>query len=416
MRRIFRWFFFALVILVSNLLPSAIVQADPVNVKTSTQLLWGDGLLGDSQAIVAQYLRFSYNPEGKNFAMAGYGRLWKDLASGEVRSTDFEGRLYYLYLDYRPVENVALRLGRQFTNFTAGTSIMDGASVNVHNLGIFGITLAGGRDVRYSLDSEFSRNGNYFMGIDLHLENVRSTQLGISYVRRYDTSDLAREELGMNFRYFFKQLSPYAELRYDTMSSVFDEATVGVDLFPISNLMIKAEFYHMYPTFDATSIYSVFAVDKYREYLIRADYSVSDQLTVFASYTNQDYDEGDDANVYSIGAKVYPIKNLSLNAAFNYRKGYSGYDGLTGDTDGKLYGFEVYGDYKVMKQLIVFAGVQYDTYNRPELDGNNYATRYWGGGKWLVNKNISLNARLENNVNENFDHRILGRFTLDWNL
>lgn len=220
----------------------------------------------------------------------------------------------------------------------------------------------------------------------------------------------------MNFRYFFKMLSPYAEVRYDTISRVIDEATAGIDVFPIKNLMIKAEYYHAYPTFDATSIYSVFAVDRYREYLVRAEYSVSEPLTVFASYTRQEYQEGDNANVYSIGARVYPLKDLTLTGSFNYRKGYSGFDGSTGNTDGKLYGFEAYGDYKILKQLIVFAGVQYDTYNRPEVDANNYATRYWGGGRWIVNKNVSVSARLENNVNDNFEHRTLGRVTLDWNL
>jgi hypothetical protein len=254
------------------------------------------------------------------------------------------------------------------------------------------------------------------MGVDLHLENVKATQFGISYVRRYDESDLAREELGMNFRYFFKMLSPYAEVRYDTISKVIDEATAGLDVFPIKNLMIKAEYYHAYPTFDATSIYSVFAVDRYREYLVRAEYSVSEPLAVIASYTRQEYQEGDNANVYSVGARVYPLKSMTLNGSFNYRKGYSGFNGVTGSTDGKLYGFEVYGDYKVLKQLIVFAGVQYDTYNRPELEGDNYATRYWGGGRWIVNKNVSVSARLENDVNENFKHRTLGRATLDWNL
>ncbi len=416
MRGIFRWnfFFFGLVLL--HLLAPAAAQAEPVNVKTSTQWLWGDDLLGESQGIIAQYLRFSYSPEGKNFAMAGYGRFWKDMGEGRVRSTDAEGRLYYLYLDYLPIKDVGVRLGRQFTNFSAGSSIMDGVSLNVHNLAYFGITAAAGRDVRFSLDSEFSRNGNYFMGVDIHLENVRSTRLGVSYVRRYDESDLAREEFGMNFRYFYKVLSPYAEVRYDTISEVIDEATAGVDLFPVTNLMIKAEFYHAYPTFDATSIYSVFAVDRYREYLIRADYSLIEPLTVFASYTRQEYEEGDNADVYSVGARVYPLSSLTLSGSCNYRKGYSGFNGFTGNTDGRLYGFEVYGDYKVLKHLMVSAGVQYDTYKRPEIDGNNYATRYWGAGRLLIGKDISLSARLENNVNENFEHRTLGRVTLDWNL
>ncbi len=418
MRKIFLSTFFITVVFSSYFFSPAAAQTQsgPLKFSSSSQLLWGDDLLGESQVIAAQYLRFSYDPEGKNFVLTGYGRAWKDFSGDSIRDNDLLGRLYYLYLDYKPSQTFSTRLGRQFMVFTAGTSIMDGARVDVHNIGPVGITAAAGREVVFSLDSEKSRSGNYFVGVDVHLENVRATQLGISYVRKYDDSDVSREELGMNFRYFFKNLSPYAEVRYDTVSEVFDEATVGVDVFPIRNLMVKAEFYHSYPTFDATDIYSVFAVDKYQEYLVRAEYTLKAPVTLFVSYTRQVYDEADDANVYTIGARTNPTKDLSVTASFNYRDGYSGFDGFTYESDGKLYGFEIYGDYRLRKELLVSGGVQYDTYNRPELNGYNDATRYWLGGKWFANKNISVSARMELDVNPNFDHRTLGRVSLDWNL
>jgi hypothetical protein len=417
MRKIFRWSFFLAAVGLSVLLTMPKAEAGPLQLNTSTQFLWGDDLLGESQAIMAQYLRFTYKEEGKNFSLTGYGRLWQDLGTPRVRSDDFEGRLYYLYLDYKPLDNVAFRLGRQFVNFSAGSSIMDGVTLKVDNLGPVGITLAGGRDVVYSLDSEYSSSNNYVIGLDVHLQGVRSTQAGISYVRKYVEGYLAREEFGLNFRYFYKWISPYAEIRYDRLSETFDEQTAGVDIFPFTSLMIKGEYYQSYPTFDATSIYSVFAVDRYREYLVRAEYSgLPIPVTVFASFTRQVYQEATDASVYSAGARAYPLDNLTVNASYNYRDGYSGFDGVTGDSNGRLSGFEFYGNYRFMKDLAMFAGVQYDTYNRPELNGNNYATRYWGGGQWTANKNVSVSARIESNINENFDHLTLGRVTLDWKL
>ncbi|MEJ2697724.1 MAG: hypothetical protein P8013_13890 [Candidatus Sulfobium sp.] len=417
MRKIFRWSFFLAAVCFSSLLVLPKAEAGPLQLNTSTQFLWGDDLLGESQAIIAQYLRFTYKPEGRNYSLTGYGRLWQDLGTPVVRSDDFEGRLYYLYLDYKPLDNLALRLGRQYVNFSAGSSIMDGVAVNVDNLGPIGVTVAGGRDVVYSLDSEYSSSNNYIIGLDVHLQGIRTLQAGVSYVRRYVEGYLAREEFGFNFRYYYKWLSPYAEIRYDRLSETFNEQTAGLDIFPLGNLMIKGEYYQSYPTFDATSIYSVFAVDRYREYLVRAEYSgLPIPVTVFASYTSQVYQEGADASVYSVGARAYPIDNLTVNAAYNYRDGYSGFDGITGDSKGRLSGFEFYGNYRFMKVLTVFAGVQYDTYNRPEINGNNYATRYWGGGQWIANENVSVSARIENNVNENFDHRTLGRVTLDWKL
>jgi hypothetical protein len=417
MRCILRKSFILSVVCLSFLLFSTAVHADPLKFSSSTQFLWGDDLLGESQTIIAQYLRMSYAPEGKPYAIAGYGRLWKDFGSPAVRENDIEGRLYYLYLDYALTPNISTRIGRQFTNLSAGTSLLDGISADLHNIGPVGITVAGGRDVVYSLDSEFTRNGNYFAGIDVHLENVKATQLGVSYVRRYDESDLAREELGMNFRYFFKSLSPYAELKYDLLSKVFDEATVGVDFFPISNLMIKGEFYHSYPTFDSTSIYSVFAVDKFREYLIRVEYALAMPVTLVAGYSRQTYEEDGDADVFTVGARIYPVENLSIYAAYDYRNGFTGFNGMTGETKGKLSGFEFNADYKYKKNFLFFAGLQYDSYNRPEnVTDTTFAQRYWIGGRWIATKNIAVSVRLEDNDNENFNHRTLGRVTLDWNL
>jgi hypothetical protein len=406
MKDIFRWFVFPAVVSLTFLLPYDTARAEPFKFSSSTQFLWGDDLLGDSQAIVAQYLRFNYNPEGKPLSVTGYGRIWKDLNGGSIRDNDLSGRLYSLSLEYAPVEKVSLRLGRQFIAYTAEKALMDGVRIDAHNIGPIGISAAGGREVIFSLDSESSRSGNYLIGFDIHLENVKSTQLGISYVRKYDQWDLAREEFGANFRYIYKFLSPYAEVRYDRLSKTFDEVTAGIDIFPAGNMLIKAEFYQSFPTFDSTSIYSVFAVNKYREYLVRAEYTFEAPVTVFASYARQTYEDSENADNYILGVRVYPMKNLVLSASVDNRHGFGG----------KLWGFEVTGDYRLKKELVLSAGAQYDTYMRPDQFGNNYAQRYWIGGQWFFGKDFSLIARVEEDINENFNHRTLGRLALNWNL
>jgi len=417
MKRFSRLVLLASVCLLLFSVADAGAQSGPLSFSSSTQLLWGDDLLADNQVIVAQYLRFGLNPEGKKYSLSGYGRLWTALNDGSVRDNDFNTRLYYLFMDFNPTDTVSVRVGRQFTAFTAGTSVMDGIRADVHKIGPVGVTVAAGRDVIYSLDSEFTRGGNYFAGIDLHLENVKATQLGVSYVRKYNEGDLAREELGLNARRFYRYFSPYAELRYDLLSRTFDDALAGFDIFPMSNLKIKAEFYHMYPTFDTTSIYSVFAVDKFREYLLRAEYNLDAPVTVYAQYSRQTYDEDPGADVYTVGAMANPTDKLTVNASVDYRKGYSGYNGSTGNSDGKLFGFQVYGDYRLRKELLISAGVQYDAFNRPEdITGEHSAQRYWIGGKWIATKNVSFSARFEDNANPNFKHRTLGRLTMDWNL
>jgi len=257
----------------------SVALAVTTDLKSSTQFLWGDNLLGEGQAIMAEYLRFRYEPEEETLSITGYFRTWKDLSDNQIRNDELSARLYYIYMNYSPYENTMLRLGRQYVNFTAGSSIIDGVKLDVNSLGPIGVTIAGGTDVRLSLDGTHSMLGDYFLGIDVHLEDIRATQLGLSYVSRYDEWDHAREEFGLNFRRFQGYISPFGEIRYDRLSKTIDQALLGLDVFPVKNLMIKGEFYHLYPTFDSTSIYSVFAVDQYREYLIQAEYGLEAPVT-----------------------------------------------------------------------------------------------------------------------------------------
>ncbi|HWR59429.1 MAG TPA: porin [Thermodesulfovibrionales bacterium] len=406
MKGLFRWALYIALFVYVFLISTDGLYAEPLKFSSSTQLLFGDDLFGESQTIVAQYLRFSYNPEDKKFSAAGYGRVWKDFTGGKIRDDDVLGRLYYLFLEYAPMDKLSMRLGRQFMAFTSGNSIMDGLRIDAHDFSPVGVTLAAGRDVVFSLDSEHSRNGNYFFGVDVHLDKIKSTQLGVSYVRKYNRSDLAREEFGVNFRYIYKYASPYAEARYDALSKAVDEATVGIDLFPIRNLMIKGEFYHSYPTFDSTTIYSVFAVDKYREYLVRAEYSLDSPVTLYTSYAKQTYEDSENADRFTVGAEVSPLDKLTVRAGVDYRHGYNG----------NIWGFEVIGNYRLLGKLLLSAGVQYDAYRRPDEFGNNYAKRYWLGGLWSIGKDTSLSARIEDNVNENFDHRPSARIAFSWTL
>jgi hypothetical protein len=208
----------------------------------------------------------------------------------------------------------------------------------------------------------------------------------------------------LNFRRSGSYASPYGEVRYDRLSADFSEALAGLDAYPVNNLMLKGEFYHSYPTFDSTSIFSVFAVDPYREYLIQADYSLEAPLALSASYTRQLYGAGDHANVYTAGVDLYPTDHLTLNLSVDRRTGFGGHD----------WGFEADVDYEVRDQFTLSAGGQYNVYKRPDDFGENYATRYWAGGRWQPGGSVSIAVRAEDNINENFTHRPLGRVTLDW--
>jgi hypothetical protein len=408
MRGIIRCLLVVSIVFASHVLICCAEGADQFKFSSSTQYLWGDDLQGNSDPILAQYLRFTYTPEGKNLTIAGYGRLWYDFGDSNIFDNGFQGKLYYLYLDWAPIEKLSFRLGRQLIAFTAlDQTLMDGARVDLRNLGPIGITFAGGWYPIFNVASDtYWQSGNVLWAVDVHLERVKNLQLGVSFGQKYNDSDLARQAIGMNFRYTYKFLSPYAEGRYEWLTKSFDQITAGIDIFPMSNLLIKAEFYQSYPTFDATSIYSVFAVDKYQEYLLQAEYSLDAPVAVYGSYARQVYQDGDNADRWTLGTKFVPLKNLSIDFSVDYRNGYGG----------NLWGFQLLGDYRVMEKLHLAAGVQYDEYKRPDQDGNQFARRYWIGGEWLFKKNLSLIGRIEDNVNQNFKHNPLGRVALNWTL
>ncbi len=408
------------------ILPAAGWADDNLQFNSSTQFIWGDDeMLGDAQSILAQYIRFGYNPQSDKYSITGYVRAAKDFSGHDIlRSDDIMGRVYFLYLDYRPINDVTLRLGRQYVNFTSGSSVLDGASLNLNNLGPIGITLAGGMNVQYSLDSDYSRLGNYVWGIDVHLNSLKPVQAGISYTRRYDHWDNSRSEFGANARVSLKYFSPYGEVRYDEISRAIDEATLGLDVFPKSDLMLKLEYYQEYPTFDSTSIYSVFAVDKYSQYLFNANYTISAPVSVYVQYTKQIYGDGPDdtADVATVGARATPLRDIVLNGSVDYRTGYGG----------NLWGFQLSGDYKVKKDFRLSAGAQYDIY-RPQKElalgaytgdalfddsDSNFqvATRLWAGAEYTLNKQVTFGARIADDINENFDHRSSGYLFINYTL
>jgi len=405
---ILRWLFLIFCFFLFCFTSSPADAAEPFKMTSSTQFLWGDDLLGNSDPILAQYLRFTYTPEGKNLTVTGYGRLWYDFGSGDIMDKGFQGKLYYLLADYTPIENLSFRLGRQMIAFTSlDQTILDGLRVDYHNLGPFGVTVAGGWYSVYSLDSQdFEQSNNTAWAIDLHLEKVKNLQLGVSFAQKYADGDLARQAIGMNMRYSYKFLSLYGDARFEWLTNSWDQATIGLDIFPADGLLIKGEYYRAYPTFDATSIYSVFAVDHYQQYLLHAEYTLDAPVSFYGEYAHELYEENSDADRWTLGTKFRPLKNLALDFSVDYRNGYGG----------NLWGFQVVGNYKVMDKLILDAGIQYNEYRRPDQDGNQFARRYWVAGNWLISKNLSFTARIEDNVNENFSNNTLGRIALNWNL
>lgn len=374
--------------------------------RSSTQLLWyTNDFTGRDQTDMTEYLRASItkiDKEGK-FSLHGYGKWTQNLDQGEGTS----GRLYYLYGDFRGLyDRLDLRLGRQFAHNAAGSVIIDGAEVVVRDAGPVAFSLMGGRDVIFGINNrELSRNGDYALGLSAWLADLRHTDLEISWLRKWDEGQVSRDLVGTSFKhYLLNSLKLYGNARYDVVTETLNETLAGVKYFPTSELVLTGEWFQSYPTFDATTIFVVFAVNRYQEGVFRADYTFSERLSANAGYTYQDFGEGKLGHVYHTGVGARPFEPLLVNVEYDKRQGYNG------STDGVM----VDAVLDVDKNLQLAAGFTYDVYQRDALTNDEIARRYWLGGKYKAALNMTLSARLDNDVNVRYERNIQGRVVFDY--
>lgn len=357
---------------------------------------------------IAQYLLMnvtSIDKDGK-FSIHGYGRGVQDLNNGNGTT----GRLYYLYGEYRDLFDKAdVRLGRQFVNLSAGSAIIDGIQVDLKNIGPVGFTVLGGRDVVFGLDGEIGHEGNYDMGLSAYLLGFKKTQLDVSWLRKWDSGDVSRDIIGGNFNhYLFDNVRLYANARYDLNGEVFNEVLAGVKYFPTANLIFTGEWYQSYPTFDTTDIFSVFAVNRYQEYVFRADYTINDFIAVHGGYTKEDFGDNSTSDVVEVGVSLHPIDQVTVNLSYDRTSGYGG------ELNGGI--LDVAYDYSRNVQLA--AGMTYDVFNRdffPSSTGNETAQRYFVGGKYRFAKNLQASLRIDDiETDSRNSSDVQGRFVFDY--
>jgi hypothetical protein len=397
--------FFCLLAGVTVVLASTVAWSAEIHGRSSTQYGWfTDIFTGNKQAEFGEYLNLSItkiDTEGK-LSFQGYGRVTEDVRNGNGDN----GRLYYLYGDYSNLyDKVDLRFGRQFVNYAAGSALIDGGKIDLKNVGPIGFSVMGGRNVIFGLNGEASQQRAFAFGAAAYLNGYKNTDAEISYFMKLDNDGVARDQIGGTFKQYFNSFKFYANTRFDLPSETFNELLTGVKYFPMAELVLTAEWYQSYPTFDSTSIYSIFAVDRYQEALIRADYAINDKLSVNAGYTRQFYGEGNDASdVIEIGCRIRPIENLLVNLNFDRNNGYGG----------NLSGGSADVTYTPIKPLEVAAGIQYDVYVFDRTTGDETARKYWLGGKYKLARNMSASVRVEDNDNAQYKSDWQGRVVFNY--
>lgn len=393
-------------LLCMSLLTATASWAADIHGRSSTQFLTGaSGFTDDRrQSELDEYLRLSItniDAAGK-FSLQGYGRIGQDFGA----DAGLNGRLYYLYGEYRDLyDKVDFRLGRQFVNLAAGSAIIDGVQVDLKNVGPVAFSVLGGRDVLFGFKGETGDPGNTAFGLAAYLTGFKKTDAEISWFRKWDNGDNSRDQLGGNLRHqLFNSLQVYANTRYDLVSESFNEVQAGVKFFPTSSLIFTGEYYQSYPIFDTTSIYSVFAVDRYQEGLLKANYRFNELVSVYAGVTREEFGEGGGAFVWQVGTVLRPIDALGISVEYDARNGYYGKtNGIISDVT-----------YDFTKNAQVAGGIDFDVYQRDSMTGDEYARRYYLAGRYRLAKNLAVSGRIQDDVNVRYTKNISGRFVIDY--
>jgi len=383
-------------------------------VTSSTQYLWYQDFLSDDkdQSDIAQYLRLDVaklDKEGK-ISVHGYGRVIKQISdSDEDRpelAADTFGRLYYIYLDYRDVvkDHLDLRAGRTYVGAAAVSGSIDGLYLDFRNLGPVGVTLFGGRNVIFDNKSETGTGEDGLFGMSVYFDTIKYTHIEVSYGRKYTDSELARENVGLDFSTTpHEKVNFYGRLQFDTVADKIGEFLVGAKLAPLKRLILRGEYFQSRPTFDKFSFYSFFNVNDYKEFSLAAEYQLTNEYRINGRYAREDFGNDANANVYEVGFFARPIKDLILNASYEKRNGFAG----------ELSGVRFNGEYRISKAA-VSAGVDYDDFRR-EFSREGFARKYWAGLLYELNKTFSALARVEDNTNFAFNHSYQGFAALNIN-
>lgn len=400
---IWRQFSFCTVLVLLALLPVTDALGATVSGRVSTELEWYD--TPDEDTAVPAYLYLLLNAkdlgaDGWNFR--GYGRLADDLADED----DVDSELFYAYLEKNDLlQNLDLRLGRQFISTTAGASLMDGVRFKYRNLGPLAVELFGGGDVSFY---EGYNAEDLVGGVEVSGRFLTNLDLGLSYVQKWESGDVGHKLLGFDAAYDFENLIQlYSETQYDWLSDRVSYFLGGFNYYRSPKWSLRAEYLYSLPVFSATNIYSVFAVDEYQELMGELTYRIATGLRAFGRLSHEIYESDDNADVFEAGLEKIRTARFSGYLVGTYRDDEGGQD---------LAGVKVRAAYLFGQSLEAGIGAHIDVIER-RLDADDDETtssRIWADTTWYLSKTMNVQGKVERVESDLWDEYYRGRVRLNF--
>ncbi len=372
--------------------------------RASTVLQWWERAYdGRDITPLSQYLSFVVSDlwKGQDLSIRGYGQLTKDLTGGDP----WRGKVFYLYADWNDLwgDRLDLAAGRQFVQNAAGSAVMDGADLDLRVAGPVAVRLFGGGDVQYV--NEYN-SGDALGGFSVYLDGLEHTFAEVALFTKYDKYDLARLMAGASVSQdLWNWGRAYGDLQYDYLGDTVSETLLGLRLFPRAGWIFTGEYFESLPVFDSTSIYSVFATERYKEGRLKASYDVAPNVRLYAEVIRAWYEEGDRAFEGEVGTRMFDVYGARIDFSLNRRRGYGG------ELDGfrLVAGRDFWNDH-----LFVEGGAEYQAFQREEDQDDDTTSAYWGYVEYRWTRTLATSVRLENLVDGGGENHLEGLLRVDW--
>jgi hypothetical protein len=360
-----------------------------------------------SHARLQEYFTLSIDSlpvEGLSFYTNGHLSFEADEG---FESDAFDSWLNIIYLDWLDSDyRKNIRAGRQFIYMGVTNEIIDGVFGRYSNSNGMGIGLYAGTTVDGSTGGF---QGNNTAGTRLHYNMDRQKEIGLSYAIESDNSDPAKENIGVDGFYNVNEnLEFYGHLYYDLIA----EDLYDLELYTLyqhsQRLTVSVDYNHTVPSLllDKTSIFWVFSVDRQRDIGIDIDYDLTAFTTINGHYRYYNYEDGDSANSYGIGAKLRYGAGAGHYAIGKINR----YD----DVVGGYYELQLLNRYNLKKKLSLANDILLVLLDNKTLD-SDYSFSMGGDIRYAAAKKLALEFGIDYRSTPFFDSEIRGTFKVLYN-
>ena len=254
----------------------------------------------DLYSFLYEYLRASISDIGDDSLSAYiYVRGKKDIANdGKLDLRAFSG-----YLDWSGPRDSSLRLGRQFLPNGLGFWQMDGIRAKFRSFKNISHTVYAGFSVApWAIEDQ--KNG--LAGLEIDLPEIWQLRSGVSIFADFDSQNFQRVIIGghldsSDYSLFrLRKFTMYSKVNFDALAMELVQGSVAVNLNPVKNFSIYAEYFHGKQLFPDDSIFSVFAADDKNEASIGLRYNIEKSTSLGGRY-GRHFSSLLPSNTYEVG-------------------------------------------------------------------------------------------------------------------